>query len=67
MNHDQRMQNLKDIFTVAHPERLTGKHILLIDDVCTTGATLTAAAAPLARALSYPAGRLSILSLAVTF
>lgn len=67
LNHDQRMQNLKDIFTVAHPERLTGKHILLIDDVCTTGATLTAAAEPLVRALDYPAGRLSILSLAVTF
>lgn len=67
LNHDQRLQNLKDIFTVRHPERLTGKHILLVDDVCTTGATMTAAAEPLVHALSYPAGHISLLSLAVTF
>lgn len=67
LNHDQRLENLKNIFVVRNPERLSGKHILLVDDVCTTGATLTAAAEPLATAVSYPAGRLCILSLAVTF
>lgn len=67
LNHDQRLENLKNIFVVRNTERLSGKHILLVDDVCTTGATLTAAAEPLATAVSYPAGRLCILSLAVTF
>lgn len=67
LNHDQRLENLKNIFVVRNTERLSGKHILLVDDVCTTGATLTAAAEPLATAVSYPAGHISLLSLAVTF
>lgn len=47
----QRQDNMRDVFAVRHPERLEGKHILLIDDILTTGATLTAchdALAPIA-------------------
>lgn len=35
-----RWSNVSGIFTVRKPERFEGKHILLIDDVLTTGATI---------------------------
>ena len=35
-----RVGNVADAFSVRHPERIAGKHILLVDDVLTTGATL---------------------------
>ena len=48
----QRMNNLKDAFQVAPADwpRVHGKHVLLIDDVSTTGATLRAAARALREA-----------------
>ena len=36
----RRWKNVKDIFTVKNPEAFQGKHILLVDDVITTGSTL---------------------------
>lgn len=35
-----RWMNVEGIFTVADPLRLEGKHLLLIDDVITTGSTI---------------------------
>lgn len=39
-----RLRQLKTAFYVPKPLLIKGRHILLIDDVCTTGATLEAAA-----------------------
>jgi ComF family protein len=40
----ERVANLKDAFDVTHPEKLVDKHVLIVDDVLTTGATLEACA-----------------------
>ena len=43
-NRFERWQNVEEIFDVKNPEFFTGKHVLLIDDVVTTGSTLEACA-----------------------
>jgi ComF family protein len=34
-----RAKNIRGVFTVVHPDKIRGKHILLIGDVMTPGAT----------------------------
>ena len=41
---EQRLANIREAFVVDKPEKIAGKSILLIDDVATTGATLSVAA-----------------------
>ncbi|MFW6097856.1 MAG: ComF family protein, partial [Chloroflexota bacterium] len=41
LDRAQRRENVKDAF--AANTRVRDRHVLLVDDVCTTGATLTAA------------------------
>ena len=41
---EERYQNVKDIFEVRFADELKGKHVLLVDDVLTTGATLESCA-----------------------
>lgn len=62
----QRWENVKGIFAVDNQGRhqIEGKHILLVDDVCTTGATLSACALAIKKAV--PNCRISIATLAVT-
>lgn len=65
MTLEQRLKNTQGVFGVRHPDELDGKGVLLIDDVCTTGATLSAAATALTDAC--PNIELSLLTLGVTF
>jgi len=37
-----RMRNVEEAFRLTSPEKIANKHILLIDDIITTGATVTA-------------------------
>ncbi|MBT7082389.1 MAG: ComF family protein [Chloroflexi bacterium] len=46
LNRDQRADNVKDVFA-CKDDIFKGKRVLLIDDVCTTGATLDACAVSL--------------------
>jgi len=39
-----RFENMQQVFAVEHPDRLQGKHVLLVDDIITTGSTLEACA-----------------------
>ncbi len=41
-HRNERWENVKSSFKVAKENELTGKHLLLVDDVVTTGATLEA-------------------------
>lgn len=63
LSRSERMDNVQGIFRAAAAPRIRGRHILLVDDVITTGATLTACADELAAA---GAERISVLALAVT-
>lgn len=56
-----RFENMQEVFKVLHPGRLEGKHILLVDDVVTTGSTLEACGAEL---LKIDGVKLSIATIA---
>ena len=56
-----RWMNVKEIFDVQNIEKLAHKHVLLIDDVVTTGATLEACALSLQK---IPGVKISILTMA---
>jgi ComF family protein len=47
LSREERQQNVSGAFTLFRRERLEGRHILLVDDVLTTGATIQACAAEL--------------------
>jgi len=40
LNREHRWDNVAGIFELKYPEQLAGKHVLLLDDTLTTGATL---------------------------
>ncbi|MNE48186.1 DNA utilization protein GntX [compost metagenome] len=43
-NRFQRHENVESIYQIRDIDELSGKHILLVDDVITTGATIEACA-----------------------
>ncbi|GHA64722.1 ComF family protein [Pontibacter akesuensis] len=60
-NRLDRWQNVEHVFAVAKPELVQGKHVLLVDDVVTTGATLEACARAL---LAAGAAEVSVAAIA---
>jgi ComF family protein len=58
---EERRENVKEAFRLINPDPLIGKHILLVDDVVTTGSTLTACSDEL---LKIPGVKVSIAVLA---
>lgn len=56
-----RYENMQQVFAVKQPQRLEGKHVLLVDDIVTTGSTLEACAQEL---LNVPGLQLSIATMA---
>ncbi len=43
-DREQRLKNIKNIFKLNFPSEVKNRNIILIDDICTTGATLNEAA-----------------------
>lgn len=58
----ERWQNVDGIFEVADPKQLEGKHLVLVDDVVTTGSTLEACAHSIHKSCK---AKVSILTLAI--
>ena len=63
MNRWQRNENVQDVFMLKKGKDLTGKHVLIIDDVVTTGATVVSCASEL---LKCGAAKFSVMSLGFT-
>lgn len=61
-NRDERQRNIKDVFSIRNPEQFQGKHILLVDDIITTGATTEGCYQTLK---SIPGLRISVAALAL--
>jgi ComF family protein len=59
----ERWQNVEEIFQVIAPDKLEGKHVLLVDDVVTTGSTLEACANKI---LDIPNTKVSVVTIAST-
>lgn len=49
-NAAERLKNVENIFSLVAPEKIRGRHVLLVDDVITTGATIGSCLQVLARA-----------------
>ena len=60
----QRYKNAQDLFKVTDPSLLQGKHVLIIDDIITTGATLRSLIDVMEQ--SIPDLKVSVFTLALT-
>jgi ComF family protein len=58
----ERFQNVEQVFTVKKPALVEGRHLLLVDDVLTTGATLEICGRML---LEVPGTKLSLATIAI--
>ena len=64
-NYRERWDNVEDIFEVRSVDKLRGKHLLLVDDVLTTGATMASCASAIIKACNGDV-KISIASLSVS-
>lgn len=64
LSHDKRSENVRNAFHCVRPDSLNGKHLLLVDDVITTGATILALADSIAAECENVT--FSVLSLCIT-
>ena len=63
MNRWQRNENVEDVFTLKDGSRIEGRHVLIVDDVVTTGATVISCANELRRCCDV---KFSVMSLGFT-
>lgn len=61
-SREMRWLSVMEAFAVGEPERLNGKHILIVDDVVTTGSTIESCGKTL---LNSGAGKLSVATMAI--
>jgi ComF family protein len=61
-NRKERLDNMRAAFAIPTPEVLKNKHIILLDDVCTSGATIEGCALQI---LKVPGTSISVISAAI--
>ncbi|MBQ9357374.1 MAG: ComF family protein [Prevotella sp.] len=63
LHNYERMKNVENAFSLTKADKISGRHILLIDDIVTTGSTITACAKELAKA---SVASISLLTVGIT-
>ncbi len=63
-SREERWKNVEGIFSLTKPEAIEGKHILLVDDILTTGATLANCAIAIQQGCNC---KVSVFTLAYTY
>jgi len=61
-SRSERLDNVSEIFAIGNPKKLEFKHVLLVDDVMTTGATMEACGMKI---LAMPGTKLSMATIAI--
>ncbi len=64
-NKEERRQNVQGIFSVANPALLENKHVLILDDVITTGATCLSCAETVLKESNVKAISIASIALAM--
>lgn len=65
LSREERINNAVNLFAAKGLEDFNNRGVLLVDDICTTGATMGAAAQVLTA--SYPQIKLSLFTIGITF